>query len=435
MLPPPSAIYESIIELFQSAQTFTNSQGYVLVKKRTCKDQYGNLKNMTLHCDRGGIYSSSETHQRQTNTQLINCPFELYAIRYNNLWYIEVRNIRVTEITTSGSRPMEIISTIHQNDPSALAISKDIYNAHQQLCKRNLAGRTPVKALIDELKESNYMYEYKCDDIDEDEEDYLWVLTCITKLFNGVLQPKVIVTDRELALMNALNITFLSSANLLCLWHINKNIMKNCKSRFETVNEWQAFLSECNNVVYSQTEDEFNIKWENFLNTYTNKPHIINYLKEIWMPWKEKFVKAWTNKFFHLGATITSRVESTHATIKTYLHTLAGALYDVHVKISLAVENQKKEIDTMIASEKIRSPIFAQNSSLYENGRGKISNFALKKVNEHTMGLLCAHRIQLLENHQGLMLDDFHEHWWIQARLPIPPVETNIPEIQPLFKP
>ena len=38
MLPPLSAEYQSADELFQNAQTFANSQGYVLVKKRTHKD-------------------------------------------------------------------------------------------------------------------------------------------------------------------------------------------------------------------------------------------------------------------------------------------------------------------------------------------------------------------------------------------------------------
>ncbi|CAG8762996.1 14982_t:CDS:1, partial [Racocetra persica] len=35
----------------------------------------------------------------------------------------------VKEMSTSGSCPQEIISTLHQNDLSILAISKDIYNA------------------------------------------------------------------------------------------------------------------------------------------------------------------------------------------------------------------------------------------------------------------------------------------------------------------
>ena len=65
-------------ELFQNAQTFANSQGYTLVKKRIRKDHHGVLKNMTLHCDQGGVYNNyldltEKTHQRQESTRLIDC--------------------------------------------------------------------------------------------------------------------------------------------------------------------------------------------------------------------------------------------------------------------------------------------------------------------------------------------------------------------------
>jgi hypothetical protein len=71
---------------------------------------------------------------------------------------------------------------------------------------------------------------------------------------------------RELALMNALEINFPDSANLLCVWHVGKNILKNCKPQFskETENEendeWQLFLAKWNDVIQSITEDEFNEK-------------------------------------------------------------------------------------------------------------------------------------------------------------------------------
>ena len=44
MLPPPLTEYRSSDELFQNAQTFANSQGYALVKKRTRKDRHSELK-------------------------------------------------------------------------------------------------------------------------------------------------------------------------------------------------------------------------------------------------------------------------------------------------------------------------------------------------------------------------------------------------------
>ena len=69
--------------------------------------------------------------------------------------------------------------------------------------------------------------------------------------------------------------------------------------------------------------------------------------------------------------------------------------------------------------------------------KGKVSIFALKKINEQyqkvahatlqkplppctgsflkTMGLPCAHIIQHLDSNQGLILDNIHKHWWIQS--------------------
>ncbi|CAG8641369.1 14763_t:CDS:2, partial [Dentiscutata erythropus] len=40
MLPPPPEVYDSANELFQAAQSFANTQGYALIKKRTRKDNY-----------------------------------------------------------------------------------------------------------------------------------------------------------------------------------------------------------------------------------------------------------------------------------------------------------------------------------------------------------------------------------------------------------
>ncbi|CAG8766511.1 15174_t:CDS:2, partial [Cetraspora pellucida] len=245
---------------------------------------------MTLCCDRDGVYSSSGIHQRQTSTWLIDCPFELYAARHNNLWHIKV------------------CDSSYNHD-----LSEDLSD-HPMPC------RTPVEALIDELREDDYIYKYKCDDI-----------SYITHLF---------FTYNELVMLTR---------------------------------------------QYSTTEEEFNMKWKDFLNTYINKLCIISYLEEIWMPWKKKFIKAWTNKFLHLETTVTSRVKDAHATLKTYLHTSAGDLHIIH--------EQYRRLKCVT----IEDPLLPCTKSF-----------------SSTMGLPCAHKIQLLENNQGLILLDFHEHWWIQ---------------------
>ena len=70
----------------------------------------------------------------------------------------------------------------------------------------------------------------------EKEEDYAWGLNAMARTFrkHDIQPPKVALTDREKAIMTALKTTFPDAANIICRWHINKNIVKNCKSsRYE----------------------------------------------------------------------------------------------------------------------------------------------------------------------------------------------------------
>ncbi|CAG8836098.1 13301_t:CDS:1, partial [Gigaspora margarita] len=120
---------------------------------------------------------------------------------------------------------------------------------------------------------------------------------------------------------------------------------------------------------------------------------------------------------------------------KKYLQVSVDDLHIVHKKISLALENQHKEIKTMIAQKTIQIPQ-AQNKLFYTQVITKVFAFMLKKVYKQflivsnttknplqscsgtfksSIGLPCSHKIQeLLEDNQCLQLDDFYQYWWIQ---------------------
>ena len=76
----------------------------------------------------------------------------------------------------------------------------------------------------------------------EGEEDYVWALTMFRDILSVENYPSVIVSDRELALMNAIRIVFPRTMNLLCIWHIEKNVLRNCKCHFEKEEDWFTFL-------------------------------------------------------------------------------------------------------------------------------------------------------------------------------------------------
>ena len=92
---------------------------------------------------------------------------------------------------------------------------------------------------------------------EEKEDDYEWALTCVQRLFLNSPTPRVIVTDRELALMCAIEGVFLMAQNLLCLWHIEKNILTNCRKHFTTDEHWERFLSWWQQMTMAKTEFNF----------------------------------------------------------------------------------------------------------------------------------------------------------------------------------
>lgn len=69
----------------------------------------------------------------------------------------------------------------------------------------------------------------------EETQDYLWVFERLRSLYEtcNARLPSVIVTDGDKACMNAIRMVFPSAASILCLWHANKAVQRNCKSTFQ----------------------------------------------------------------------------------------------------------------------------------------------------------------------------------------------------------
>ena len=61
--------------------------------------------------------------------------------------------------------------------------------------------------------------------------------------------PGVIVTDRDLTLMNAMKIVFHECTNLLCRFHIDKNVKAKCKSLIGQKNAWEYVMDAWGSLV------------------------------------------------------------------------------------------------------------------------------------------------------------------------------------------
>ena len=56
------------------------------------------------------------------------------------------------------------------------------------------------------------------------------------------MYPIVIVNDRDLALMNAIEVVFPKACNLLCMFHINKNVKAQCKMLVHPREAWDVVM-------------------------------------------------------------------------------------------------------------------------------------------------------------------------------------------------
>jgi MULE transposase domain len=76
----------------------------------------------------------------------------------------------------------------------------------------------------------------------ESTENYVWALEMFKNILWQENQQSVLITYRELTLMNVIPIIFSSTTHILCVWHINKNILVKCKKFFKTQEGWDKFF-------------------------------------------------------------------------------------------------------------------------------------------------------------------------------------------------
>ena len=266
----------------------------------------------------------------------------------------------------------------------------------------------------------------------EETKDYIWALERFRRILSNEYQLSVIIFDRELALINAIEVVFPSTRHLLCIWHIEKNILSKCKQYFGEKEEWDEFLSSWTNLIKSPDQFAFEEALKSFEVNYSEKYLVLDYLRNTWLPLKEKFVYAWAEKYLHFGNHVSSRVEAAHAMLKKHLRVSTTDFLQVKDKIRLAIENQFQEIKARLASERIRIP-HKFHIPLFEKLLSHVSVFALEEIYKQyklacdgefgqcrghfqsSMGLPCAHKIR--EKKDGILeLDDIHPQWRIDTR-------------------
>ncbi|XP_077220614.1 uncharacterized protein LOC143854501 [Tasmannia lanceolata] len=410
-----------------------------------------------------------------------------------NRRFSEEEVLQIKEMIAAGLQPRQMLSTLSQSNPKVS--SRDVYNIKSKIRLENLSGRTPIQALLDELSNGGFQCNLKYDgegrlthlffahpisiamsrsysnvflmdctcktnrykrtllDVvgitsfntsfyscfallgKEEEEDYIWALEMLDAMLGTDSRPAVIISDKEIALMRAIQVVFPGAVNLLCIWHIEKSIWKNCRPHFKIGDSWDRFLSTWNTLINSSTEIAFYEAWEGFQGEFNEEVVALDFIANALVPFKELFVKTWTDRHLHFGNRISSNAQGAHSNLKKYLKVSTSDIQMVRNKICLTIENQLHKILTHLSTEKNQvPPKFC--IAFFDELVGHVSVFALRQLFKQyrlatcnptlsicmnqftaTMGLPCAHKMRYrMGESEVLHLSDIHSQWRIDGR-------------------
>ncbi|KAJ0434793.1 putative MULE transposase domain, FHY3/FAR1 family [Helianthus annuus] len=163
----------------------------------------------------------------------------------------------------------------------------------------------------------------------------------VRSMLQECMEPRVILTDRDQALINACRKIFPGAHRYLSRFHILQNIVKHCKNSFSQP-DWEDFVRQWKTVCDSATDELYDYNLLNFQRHLLNqqRKHVFDYLWNNWLSTSPHlFVSAWTNQTLTFYQTTTNIAKGAHAALKKQLST---------PKCSL--ETLVKKVDTLVLS-------------------------------------------------------------------------------------
>src|SRR5947199_9783803 len=120
----------------------------------------------------------------------------------------------------------------------------------------------------------------------------------------------------------------------------------------------------------------FNTSWQAFISAHQLPPLAIGYNGKKWISRQIYSV----NKHMHVDHLSSSRAESAHSKLKTWLETSTGNLFSCWTKLKETLLSMHQTYDNTMSEEQIKGLGIIQNNLFYGPVTRQVSRFALKKV-------------------------------------------------------
>ena len=278
----------------------------------------------------------------------------------------------------------------------------------------------------------------------------------------------MILTDKDQALSNALIEVFPNAAHLLCLWHVNMNVLGRAKVNLKDHDTCTEFMRLFSRICSSSSEAAYveALAALRAGNDSTEWASTVRYVEAEWLVVHQKFVSAWTSRHCHLGNVATSRVEGAHHTLKAMLRSRKGDLTRVTEHMQALFRRQADEAVTERANQTIRAPSTITSQRvlagatdthpqpftvrvLFKNLVYEISHWALGTIvdqltlverpvelpacsgyHRQVLGMPCAHELRThVQERRPLELAGVIDQWHLQR--PAPPLTRLAPSLPP----
>ncbi|XP_058768863.1 uncharacterized protein LOC131642659 [Vicia villosa] len=417
-----------------------NKVTVIITRSDTKTGKRGRSDQLVFGCDRGGKYKKTDS-ETQSASKRCGCPFKIRSTpsKDGSGWKIDVKcgvhnhglpdrfegHAFVSRLNTDDKQHIvdftkrhvpsrHILLSLQERDPKNVTQITQIYK-HKSKIQKDIRGpRTEMQQLLKLVEESGYVYwSRKKDESEvtnkywrplfeivgmtstkltfavafaymesEQTETFCWVLDKLKQLF--IKQddcPQVILTDRDLALMKVIETVFPKTTNLLCQFHINKNVKSKCKE--DVVDDMRETVEKIwFELTKASDEMEYHQRLKQLEDACVDSKGFIDYVNDTWLtPHKHRFVEAWINQVLHLGNNTTNRVESAHWKLKQMLENSLGDLCKCWEAMNDNIKIQASNIRASF-QKSFYEVEHAHTSPFYSNLRGLVSRAALRQIAE-----------------------------------------------------
>ncbi|XP_004512852.1 uncharacterized protein [Cicer arietinum] len=238
-------MFDTRDDLLKWARNVGRENGVVVVifRSENATTRPRTKTKLILGCERSGKYRPWKNPKptRSTWSRKCECPFRLRGTPSNvgDGWYLHVicgvhnhefpkksqeEKVVLGDMTKNMIKPRNILMTINDHNVTSLTTIKQVYNARQAYRSSLRGNRTEMQHLLTLMERDKYVYRYRkvegsnelrdifwthpdAISFSERVDNFTWALQMLKEHITGG-EVEVIVTNRDLALMNAVECVF-----------------------------------------------------------------------------------------------------------------------------------------------------------------------------------------------------------------------------------